>query len=326
MRTSELPAIVVFSRVAHHGSFTQAARELGVSASALSQTIRGLEQRMGVRLLQRTTRRVGLTEVGARFLAEVVPALEQIDGAFGVVDALRGKPTGLLRINVGRTANDLIIAPVLAEFHAMYPDLRIELFLDDGLADLVAGGFDAGIRLGECLAQDVTAVRVSGMQRMQVVASPDYIERRGIPATPQDLHAHATLGKRFMHSGNVYRWEFSRDGHEFDIELESPLITNDGRQLVAMAKAGLGFAQVFAEAVRDEVARGELVPVLEEWSDPFPGFFLYFPTRQQLPTKLRVFIDFLTARVDTATPAIIRTQRPRKAARQLDSEAVEAIA
>jgi DNA-binding transcriptional LysR family regulator len=319
MRTSELPSVVVFSRVAHHGSFTHAARELGVSASALSQTIRGLEQRMGVRLLQRTTRRVGLTEVGARFLAEVLPALEQIEGAFGVVDALRGKPTGLLRINIGRTANDLVVAPVLAEFHAMYPDLRIELFLDDGLADLVAGGFDAGIRLGECLAQDVTAVRVSGMQRMQVVASPAYLALRGIPQTPQDLHAHATLGKRFMHTGNIYRWEFSRDGHEFDIELESPILSNDTRQLTDMARAGLGFTQVFADSVRDDVARGTLIPVLEEWSEPFPGYYLYFPTRQQLPTKLRVFIDFLTARVDTASPALIQTQRPRKADRQLET-------
>ena len=321
MRTSELPAIVVFSRVAHHESFTQAARELGVSASALSQTIRGLEQRMGVRLLQRTTRRVGLTEVGARFLAEVQPALEQIDGAFGIVDALRGKPTGLLRINLGRTANALVVAPVIAEFHALYPDLRIELFLDDGLADLVAGGFDAGIRLGECLAQDVTAVRVSGMQRMQVVASPTYIAQRGIPATPQDLHAHATLGKRFMHSGNVYRWQFSRDGHEFDIELESPLLSNDSHELLRLARAGLGYTQVFAEVVRDDIARGDLVAVLEEWSEPFPGFYLYFPTRQQLPTKLRVFIDFLTARAGPSLPmpALVRPQRARKVEPALDA-------
>ena len=321
MRTSELPAIVVFSRVAHHESFTQAARELGVSASALSQTIRGLEQRMGVRLLQRTTRRVGLTEVGARFLAEVQPALEQIDGAFGIVDALRGKPTGLLRINLGRTANALVVAPVIAEFHALYPDLRIELFPDDGLADLVAGGFDARIRLGECLAQDVTAVRVSGMQRMQVVASPSYIAQRGIPATPQDLHAHATLGKRFMHSGNVYRWQFSRDGHEFDIELESPLLSNDGHELLHLARAGLGYTQVFADVVRDDIARGNLVAVLEEWSEPFPGFYLYFPTRQQLPTKLRVFIDFLTARAEPALPmpAPVRPQRARKVEPALDA-------
>lgn len=319
MRTSELPSVVVFSRVAHHGSFTHAARELGVSASALSQTIRGLEQRMGVRLLQRTTRRVGLTEVGSRFLAEIVPALEQIDSAFGVVDALRGKPAGLLRLNLGRTANDLLISPILAEFHALYPDLRIELYLDDGAADLVAGGFDAGIRIGECLAQDVTAVRVSGMQRMQVVASPSYFARHGIPQSPQDLHAHRTLGRRY-NNGDLYRWEFSRDGHAFDLELESPLLSNDPRQLLEMARAGLGIAHLFADLARTDIDRGTLTPVLEEWSEPFPGFYLYFPTRQQLPTKLRVFIDFLAARVDTATPALIQTSsRQRETVPRLET-------
>lgn len=297
MRSSELPAVAVFARVAHHGSFTLAARELSVSASALSQTIRGLEQHMGVRLLQRTTRRVGLTEVGARFLAEIVPALKQIEDAFGVVDVLRGKPTGLLRINLGRTANDLLIAPVLAEFHALYPDLRVELYLDEGLADLVAGNFDAGIRIGESLAQDVTAVRISGAQRMQVVASPDYIATYGAPESPHDLHQCKTLGRRYHHGG-LYRWEFQRDGRAFDVELESQLISNDPRQIIEMARAGLGIAHLFADLVRDDIARGTLVPLMEEWSESFPGFYLYFLTRQQLPTKLRVFIDFLTARVD----------------------------
>lgn len=297
MRTADLPAIVVFARVAHHGSFTKAARELDVSASALSQTIRSLEQRMGVRLLQRTTRRVGLTEVGARFLAEVEPALAAIDGAFETVDAVRDKPAGLLRLNLSRASAELVVNPALAEFRQRYPDLRIELFLDDSLSDLVAGGFDAGIRLGECLAQDVTAVRVSGPQRMQVLASPAYLALRGTPQAPHDLHQHTTLGLRFMCGANIYRWEFSDRGNEFDIELESAVLSNDSRQLLAMARAGLGLTQVFADLARADVAAGTLVPVLEAWSEPFPGFFLYFPSRRQLPTKLRVFIDFLTARV-----------------------------
>lgn len=310
MRSSELPAIAVFARVAHHGSFTLAARELGVSASALSQTIRGLEQHMGVRLLQRTTRRVGLTEVGARFLAEIVPALKQIDDAFGVVDVLRGKPTGLLRINLGRTANDLLITPILAEFHALYPDLRVELYLDEGLADLVAGHFDAGIRIGESLAQDVTAVRISGEQRMQVVASPAYVAAHGTPQSPHDLHHCKTLGRRYNHGG-LYRWEFQRDGHVFDIELESQLISNDPRQIIEMARAGLGIAHLFADLVREDIARGTLVPLVEEWSESFPGFYLYFLTRQQLPTKLRVFIDFLTARLDKRESDWISTASKR---------------
>lgn len=312
MKSSDLPAVVVFSRVAHHGSFTLAARELNVSASALSQTIRSLEQRMGVRLLQRTTRRVGLTEVGARFLAGITPALEQIGAAFGVVDAVRGKPAGLLRINLGRTANDLLISPVLAEFCAMYPDVRIELYLDEGLADLVAGGFDAGIRIGESLAQDVTAVRISGTQRMQAVASPGYLAAYGTPQSPQDLHEYKTLGRRYD-KGDLYRWEFSRDGHAFNIELESHLISNDPRQIIEMARAGLGIAHLFADRVREDVARGTLVPVLEEWSESFPGFYLYFLTRQQLPTKLRVFIDFLTARVDITGPNQLSTVTQRVA-------------
>lgn len=304
MRTTDLPAIVVFARVAHHGSFTKAARELEVSASALSQTIRGLEQRMGVRLLQRTTRRVGLTEVGAHFLAEVEPALNAIDGAFEAVDAVRDKPAGLLRINLSRASAALVVNPSLSEFRERYPDLRVELFLDDGLGDLVAGGFDAGIRLGECLAQDVTAVRVSGPQRMQVVASPAYLALHGTPKTPQELHAHTTLGLRFTCGKNIYRWEFSDGGREFDIELDSAVLSNDSQQLLAMARAGLGLTQVFADLTRADIEAGRLVPVLESWSEPFPGFFLYFPSRRQLPTKLRVFIDFLTARVvPEAAPA-----------------------
>ena len=305
----QLPAVAAFARVAHHSSFTRAAAELGISPSALSQTVRTLEARIGLRLLNRTTRSVGLTEAGGQFLARVLPALEVLGAAFGELDELRGKPSGVLRLTVPRIAAGTVLTPVLGEFLASYPEVSLDVTLDDTLADLVAGSYDAGIRLGERLAQDMIAVRVSPMQRLAVVGSPDYFRRNRPPAHPSELHEHACIRFRFPDSGALYRWEFGRAGQQIEIDINGPLTANDVDLMVDAAKQGLGLAQVLEEDVRHELDEGRLLRVLEDWCPTFPGFYLYYPSRAQMPLKLRVFIDFLTGRLAAAEAIPARPKR-----------------
>ncbi|RDZ26501.1 LysR family transcriptional regulator [Lysobacter silvisoli] len=293
MAAHPLPAVIAFARVAHLGSFTRAAAELEVSTSALSQTVRGLEERLGVRLLNRTTRRVGLTEHGARFLAQVGPGLAQIDAAFDDLDAVRERPTGRLRINAGRIAIRSLIEPRLPEFLARYPDVQVELFADDTLADLVAGGFDAGIRLGECLARDMVARPIGGPQRTIVVGSPDYYARRGTPRVPEDLIHHDCIRQRLPGSGRMQPWEFTRDGRDFEVDVGGRLIFNDSSLARAPLLAGLGLGQLFPVLVADHLAAGRLVQVLDRYTPPFPGFHIYYTARRQLAPKLRAFVDFM---------------------------------
>ncbi|MGO4261479.1 LysR substrate-binding domain-containing protein [Lysobacter sp. TAB13] len=293
MAAHPLPAVLAFARVAHFGSFTRAAAELEISPSALSQTVRGLESKLGVRLLNRTTRQVSLTEHGARFLDQIGPGLAQIEAAFDDLDAVRHRPTGRLRINVGRTAAKVLVEPRLPEFLARYPELEVELFADDTLADLVAGGFDAGIRLGECLARDMIALPVGGMQRQVIVATPGYFEHRDKPRTPQELVGHECIRLRLPGSRRLYPWEFGRDGRDFEVDVEGRLIFNDGMMILSAARAGLGMAQLFEPIAREDVRAGRLVEVLGDYQPPFPGFYIYYPARKQLPTKLRVFVDFM---------------------------------
>jgi DNA-binding transcriptional LysR family regulator len=289
----QLPAVAAFARVARHGSFTRAAADLGVSPSAISQTVRGLETRLGIRLLNRTTRSVGLSEAGRRFLERVGPALDLIGEAFDDLDELRDHPTGHLRVTLPRIPAATLLAPVLGGFNRTYPDVLLELTINDELTDLVARGFDAGIRLGERLAQDMVAVRVSRPQRLAVVGSPEYLRHHPAPQTPMELHEHACLRFRYPTSGAIYRWEFERDGQELEIDVDGPFITNDIDMMTAAARHGLGLAAVFEDCVRDELAARALVRVLEDWCAPFPGFFIYYPSRVQMPSKLRVFVDFL---------------------------------
>lgn len=297
MQPKQLSAVVAFTRVAHHGSFTRAAAELEVSPSALSQTVRGLEAQLGMRLLNRTTRKVGLTEHGAQFLAQVRPALEMIGGAFDSLDDARQRPNGTLRINLARVTASIVVMPGLDEFRRRYPDLSLDLAIHDGFVDLIAGGFDAGIRLGESLAQDMVAVPVSGPMRMCVVGSPDYFRRRGRPQTPGQLAGHECIRYRFVGSGVIAPWEFERDGQSLKIEPKGHLLVNDGEVLIDAARQGLGLAYIFEAAVEDELRSGKLQRVLGDWCEPFPGFFLYYPSRAQMPLKLRVFIDFLQQRM-----------------------------
>lgn len=290
-----LPAIAAFARVAHHASFTRAAAELGVSPSALSQTLRTLERRLGVRLLDRTTRRVGVTELGQRFLADALPGLAALNSAVAGLDEARDRPAGLLRLNLSRTAADLLQMPHLGDFLALYPDITLEVTCDNTLIDLVAGGFDAGIRFGESLAQDVIAVPVGGPQRAVAFAAPSYLAGRTAPVTPADLQQHRCINARFP-TGSLYAWEFADNGRIFEVETSGPLISNDGDVMLGAARAGAGIGYGFEPFVRDDFAAGRLVPLLEAWWPTFDGFYLYCPSRAQMPRKLRVFIDFLQQR------------------------------
>ncbi|MCD7100388.1 LysR family transcriptional regulator [Stenotrophomonas sp. MMGLT7] len=292
MAANPLPAVVAFARVAHHGSFTRAAAELEVSPSALSQTVRALEAQLGVRLLNRTTRRVGLTEHGERFLRQVSPGLQQIDAAFADLDYLRGRPSGNLRINLPAVAAEQLVDPHLPGFLAKYPDVKVELFVDRTLADIVDGGFDAGIRLGECLARDMVAVPIGPAQRQAIVATPDYFGRHPPPRAPAELVGHDCIRYR-RSNGRIQPWEFTRDGRDFEVQVDGRLVVNDSEIGLSALRRGLGLGQVFEWQVAADVAAGRLQRVLDDWQAPFPGWHIYYPAREHLPPKLRVFIDHL---------------------------------
>jgi DNA-binding transcriptional LysR family regulator len=251
-----LPAIAAFARVAHHASFTRAAEELGVSPSALSQTVRTLEAKLGVRLLDRSTRSVGATELGRQFLEGARPALAALAQAVEGIDEARDKPAGLLRLNVARVSAELLLYPHFGDFAAAYPDIVLELVCDNRMVDLVEGGFDAGIRLGESLAQDVVALPIAGPQRMVSFAAPRYLEGRTPPRTPEDLREHRCLNFRLT-TGGLYRWEYAQDGRELDVEVAGPVIANDSEVLLAAARAGAGIAVAFeARCARTSTAAG----------------------------------------------------------------------
>ncbi|MGN6668770.1 MAG: LysR substrate-binding domain-containing protein [Trinickia sp.] len=296
MDPAQLPALVAFANVARHGSFTRAAGEGGVSASALSQSIRALEAQLNVRLFNRTTRRVALTEAGAQFLERVRPALALLDAAYEALDEARAEPIGTLRINLPRIASDLLVMPHLAEFAQRYPRVVVELALDDGFTDLIGEGFDAGIRLGEQLARDMVAVPLSGPLRVVVAGSPAYFARYPRPSRPEDLTRHECLRYRFSTSRGLYRWEFAGRGHAqrvLEVATTGTFITNDLRTMVHAAEQGVGLLHVIEDYIRPQLADGRLVRVLDDWSLTFDGFSLYMPSRIQMPLKLRVFVDFL---------------------------------
>ncbi|MFN6994530.1 MAG: LysR substrate-binding domain-containing protein [Aquincola tertiaricarbonis] len=295
-----LPLIAAFERVAHHASFTRAASELGVSPSALSQNLRTLEKRLGVRLLDRSTRHVGVTEIGQRFLLSARDGLATLATAVGSLDELRDQPSGLLRLTLSRTAADLVVLPHLTPFLEAYPAIVLELDCDNTLVDLVANGFDAGIRLGENLAQDVVATPLGGAQRLATIAAPRYLKGRAGPRVPQDLLRHRCLNVRLGES--LYRWEYARDGHKVDIQVGGALITRDGDTLLSAIRSGAGIGQAFESQVQDDLVAGRLVPVLKPWWPKFPGFYLYHPSRAHIPRKLSAFIDFFRQRLN-AEPA-----------------------
>jgi DNA-binding transcriptional LysR family regulator len=294
MDTDLFPAIAAFARVAHHASFTRAAAELGVSPSALSQTMRGLESRIGMRLLERTTRRVGLTEIGRQFLAETQPALKEFASASERLNELRDEPSGLLRLNLSRTAAEIVVLPHLTDFLDAYPNITVELHCDNALVDLVGGGFDAGIRVRENLANDVVAVPLGGLHRIAVVAAPRYLKGRVVPKTPLDLADHRCINVRL--SSGMYKWEFAIEGRMTSVDVTGPVVTNDGDVVLAAVRAGAGIALAFEKQVVSDIESKRLIALLEPWWPQFDGFHLYHPSRRNVPRKLRAFIDFFQAR------------------------------
>lgn len=287
-----LPAFLL---VAERRSFKAAAQELGVSPSAVSQTIRALEQRLGVALLQRTTRSVGLTEAGERFLHWARPALEGLGQALDAVSSLAEKPSGLLRLNASRGFIGAVINDVLPTFLSANPNVQVEIWADDGLTDIVAQGFDAGFRLGESLEADMIAVRVSPPFRFSVVGSPDYFAKHGRPKEPPDLIRFPCIRFRQTTSQSIYRWEFMAGNHPVNVAINGPIIVNDSAVNIAAALNGIGLAYVAEPLVWKEIEEGSLQPVLEKFLPMTPGVFMYFPGRAQAMPKLRAFIDHMRA-------------------------------
>jgi DNA-binding transcriptional LysR family regulator len=294
-------ALRAFRAIAEHGSFTRAAAALDVTASALSQTLQQLEQRLGTRLLHRSTRRVGLTEAGRELLQRIAPALSELDAAMDAMRQHGGRPSGRLRLTVPNAVLPSLIEPMLAEFMARWPDVQLDIHVDNALSDLIADGFDAGIRLGERLQRDMVAVPISGPMRSVVVATPAYLERHGRPKHPRDLQTHNCVQFRLASSGALYRWEFAhksgpQKGRWFEIAVDGSLTVNDIGLSMRAALDGIGIAYAMEPFVREALADGRLESVLDGWLPPFDGFYLYYPSRFQVPPKLRVLIDFLRER------------------------------
>lgn len=292
MNKPDLSELDAFACVARHRSFKKAALECGVSASALSHAMRTLETRLDVRLLNRTTRSVTPTEAGEQLLQRLAPALREISDALDQINDFRDVPRGTLRLNVPRPAARLLLAPLFARFLAAYPQIRLEVVTDDGLVDIVAGGFDAGIRFGESLAQDMIAVPLGPPLRLIVVAAPMYAARRGLPQQPQELKQHACIGRRFP-SGAVYAWEFSQGGSSLAVAVDGPLLLDDDDLILRAALDGIGLAYVYEAQAQESIEQGRLLRVLEAWCPPMSGFFLYYPSRRQMPVSLRLFIAML---------------------------------
>lgn len=296
MRGPEFASLAAFAAVMEHRTFVRAAAHLGVTPSALSQTVRQLEERMGVRLLNRTTRSVGPTQIGASLYARLSPAMAELDGAVAEAVSAQNRPAGLLRINLPRTAALRLIAPRLGRFHRNNPDVVLDLVVQDSLTDIVAERFDAGIRIGERLEKDMIAVRIGEDMEMYAVASPAYIARKGAPRTPADLHRHACLNWRWPTDGSAYRWEFEHKGREFEVAVDGPLIATDPALILEGALQGMGIAYTFDERIEGWIAEGRLVRVLEAYSPRFAGLCLYYPHRRQETPALRAFIDCLLDR------------------------------
>jgi len=285
--------LVAFLAVARERSFTKAAAKLGVSPSALSHTIRALEERLGLRLLTRTTRSVAPTQAGERLLRTVGPRLDEIDSELAALSELRDKPSGTVRITAGEHAADTVLWPALKKIVPAYPDVQIEVIVDYGLTDIVAERYDAGVRLGEQVAKDMIAVRIGPDMRMAVVAAPSYFAAHPRPKTPQDLTEHACIGLRMPTHGGLFAWEFEKRGREVKVRVDGPLVFNNFKLRLESALAGLGITYMPADRAQEFVARGELVSVLEDWCAPFSGYHLYYPSRRQPTPAFAVLVDAL---------------------------------
>jgi DNA-binding transcriptional LysR family regulator len=288
--------LVAFLAVAREKSFTRAAAKLGVSQSALSHTIRGLEERLGLRLLTRTTRSVAPTEAGERLLQSIGPRLDEIEAEIAALSELREKPAGTIRITATDYAVETILWPKLNRFLRQYPDVQVELITDYGLTDIVAERFDAGVRIGEQVARDMIAVRIGPDIRIAVVGAPSYFEGRPEPKAPQELVGHNCINLRLPTRGGLYAWEFEKDGRELRVNVEGQLVFNGTFQMLNAAVAGFGLAYVPEDVARPHLTKGRLKRVLADWCPPYSGYHLYYPSRRQATPAFNLLVDALRYR------------------------------
>ncbi|AKF03632.1 Transcriptional regulator, LysR family protein [Sandaracinus amylolyticus] len=280
-----------FRAVAQHKSFTAAAAAMGISPTAMSQKIKLLERRLGVLLFQRTTRRVALTDAGAQLFARLEPALTEVEDAIAALGDHRGRPSGRLRITAPRVGGARLLPPIVARMQERYPELALEVSLDDAFVDLVGAGFDAGIRLGDAIEKDMVRVTITKRSAWSIVAAPSYLARAGRPKKPEDLSRHRAIRQRMIATGVIYRWELERQGKPITVDAPGSVVVDDPGLIVALALEGVGLAYVADETISDAVARGRLERVLEPFVTPGPPFCLYFPTRAQEQPKLRALLE-----------------------------------
>ena len=296
MPRTNINDLLAFLAVARAKSFTRAAAQLGVSQSALSHSIRGLEERLGIRLLTRTTRSVAPTEAGERLLRNIGPHFDEIDAEIDALSELRDKPSGTIRINSSEHAAETLLWPKLAQFLPHYPDIRVEIWADYTLADIVAERFDAGVRLGEQIARDMVAVRIGPEERLVVVGAPAYLAQRALPRHPRDLVQHRCINLRLPTSGGLYAWEFEKDGQELKVRVDGQLVFNALPPILKAALASFGLAFLPEELVRPHIAAGRLTALLADWTPPFPGYHLYYPSRRQHSAAFALLVEALRYR------------------------------
>ncbi len=288
--------LIAFLAVARERSFTKAAAQLGVSQSALSHTIRGLEERLGLRLLTSTTRSVSPTEAGERLLQTAGPRFEEVEAELAALSELREKPAGTIRITTTEHAANAILWPKLAQVLPEYPEIKVEIIVEQGLTDIVAARYDAGVRLGEQVAKDMIAVRIGPDMRMAVVGAPSYFERQPRPKRPQDLTTQNCINLRLPTFGGLYAWEFQKGRHELKVHVDGQLVFNSTGMILNAALAGFGLAYVPADLVQAGIAEGKLIRVLADWCPPFPGYHLYYPSRRQATPAFAVLVEALRYR------------------------------
>jgi DNA-binding transcriptional LysR family regulator len=301
MERGTLDDLAAFAAVARARSFRRAAGELGLSTSALSYTIKRLEERLGLRLLQRNSRSVAATDAGERLLKTLDPALGEIGSALEDLDRERGSVSGTVRITATRQGYEAVIRPILADFGAEHPAAKVEVLIDYEFRDIIANRLDAGIRLGEKLELDMIALRVGPELRMAVVASPDYLAAHPVPQTPSDLTRYRCINYRMSAAGGIYAWEFERGGREIEVKVEGPLTFNEPEMMLNAAVDGLGVAYVLEDRAKPFIAAGRLVRLLEDWTAPFPGFFVYYPSRRQVPPTLAALLAILRRQPASST-------------------------
>jgi DNA-binding transcriptional LysR family regulator len=292
MANTSLAELEAVATVARRGGFRAAARELGISSSALSHAVAALEERIGVRLFNRTTRSVVLTAAGEQFVAEIAPALAAIDGAIDNAGEHRAEPSGTLRLNMALGAARILLASTVLEYLRRYPAMQVEIITEGALVDVIGQGFDAGVRLAESVAPDMIAIPIVPMMRSIVVGAPAYFRRHARPRTPHDLAQHQCIKAR-MASGRLYRWEFERHGNSLEIDVPGALTLDEGSLILEAALRGVGLAYLSEQMVAGHLAKGRLVQVLDDWLPAYPGLCLYYSGRRHVPAKLRALIDLL---------------------------------